>query len=75
MREFPAAVQSFARSFVMVQKARHQADYSLDTDPYRKSEVLAYIASAEAAIHGLEQVDVSSRRAFAAHVLFRQRQP
>ena len=73
MREFPAEVRDFAEAFVELQKARQQADYALDTDAYRKSDVLEHIDSAERAISRFEQADADARRGFAAHVLFRQR--
>ena len=47
----------------------------LDTAAYPKSDVLDYIVSAELAINRFEQAAVEARRAFAAHVLFRQRSP
>ena len=73
MREFPEEIRDFARAFVVLQKARQQADYALDADAYQKSDVLGHIASAELAINGFEQADTAASRAFAAHVLFRQR--
>ena len=73
MREFPTEIRDFAKAFVVLQKARQQADYALDADAYRKSDVLGHIASAELAIGRFERADVAARRAFAAHVLFRQR--
>ena len=73
MREFPTEIRNFAREFVVLQKARQQADYALDTDAYQKSDVLGYIVSAEVAIAGFEGVDVGAKRSFAAHALFRQR--
>ena len=73
MREFPAEIRDFAEVFVVLQKARQQADYALDTDAYEKSDVLRRIAAAERAISQFEQADVDARRSFATHVLFRQR--
>ena len=75
MSEFPAGVRDFAKAFVVLQTERQQADYALDMDAYRKSDVLRRIASAEQAIGRFEQADVAARRAFAAQVLFRQRSP
>ena len=74
MREFPVEIRYFAKRFVALQKARQQADYALDTDDYRQSDVLVYIAAAELAIGQFEKVDIEARRGFAAHALFRQRQ-
>ena len=73
MREFPTEIRNFAGEFVVLQKARQQADYALDTDAYQKSGVLGYIVSAEIAIAGLEGADIGAKRRFAAHALFRQR--
>ena len=75
MPEFPAGVTDFADAFVVLQIERQQADYALDTDAYRQSDVLGHIASAVRAIRRFEQEDVEAKRAFAAHVLFRQRSP
>ena len=75
MPEFPVEIRDFAKAFVELQMARQEADYVLDTAAYRKSDVLGYIVSAERAISRFEQADVAARRAFAAHVLFRQRSP
>ena len=73
IREYPAEIRKFAEVFVALQKARQQADYALDTETYRKSDVLGYVAAAELAIGEFEQADIGTRRSFAAHVLFRQR--
>ena len=73
MREFPEEVRDFARAFVVLQKARQQADYALDTEAYETSDVLYHIASAERAITRFEQADVNAKRGFAAHVLFPHR--
>ena len=73
MREFPAEIRDFAEAFVVLQKARQQADYAVDMDAHQKSDVLGYIAAAELAISRFEQADVDAKRGFAAHVLFRQR--
>ena len=56
-----------------VQRARQQADYALDSSTFYKSDVLVDIASAESAIEQFQQVDVDTRREFAAQVLFRER--
>ena len=73
MPEFPAEIRDFAEAFVVLQIERQQADYALDTTAYRTSDVLGYIVSVERAISRFEQAAVEARRAFAAHVLFRQR--
>ena len=73
LREFPVEVRDFAEAFVALQEARQEADYALDTPAYEQSDVLGSIASAELAIRQFEQAAMDARRAFAAHVLFRQR--
>ena len=73
MPEYPVEIRYFADTFVALQKERQRADYALDAEAYRKSDVLRYIASAERAIRQLERVGVQARRGFAAHALFRQR--
>ena len=73
MAAFPQEVRHFAKTFVILQKARQQADYALDTDDYQQSDVLVYIAAAELAIGQFEEADIEARRGFAALALFRQR--
>ena len=73
MREFPAEIRDFAEAFVELQRTRQEADYALDTDDYRKSDVLGHIDSAERAIRRFEQAGGTAKRGFVAHVLFRQR--
>ena len=72
MQRFPLEVQGFADTFVALQKARQRADYALDVR-FDKPDVLAAIDSAETAIARLGQADDQHRRAFVAHVLFKQR--
>ena len=71
---YPEEIRYFAKRFVALQKARQQADYALDTDDYRQSDVLVYIAAAELAIGQFEKAAIEAKRGFAAHALFRQRQ-
>ena len=73
MREFPAGIREFAKTFVVLQTERQKADYALDRKPYETTDVLEHIGSAERAIDRFARVDVESRRNFVAHVLFRQR--
>ena len=74
MRAFPMEIRAFAKAFVDLQDARHQADYAL-VGQYSKPDVLATIDAAEDAIGQFEQVDDRHRRGFAVHVLFKRRQP
>lgn len=73
LEEFPLEIQRFARKFVDLQQARHQADYALDHDHYYKSDVVAEIGAAERAMRQFERAGVEDRRRFAAHVLFKRR--
>ena len=72
MAAFPQEVRGFAKAFVILQKARQQADYALD-GRYDKLTVLGAIDMAERAIARFEQTDAQHRRAFVAHVLFKRR--
>ena len=47
MRELPVEIRNFSKMFVELQNVRQESDYALDTDAYRKSDVLEHIASAE----------------------------
>ena len=72
VRQFPKDVEDFANAFVVLQEKRHSADY----DPrfrLTKSDVVADIALADDVIKRFAQVPIKDRRAFSAHVLFRQR--
>ena len=70
MREFPAEIRDFAKTFVELQIEQQRADYALDTDRYEKCDVLRRIESAEQAISRFEQANVDARCDFAAHVLY-----
>ena len=72
MAAFPQEVRHFAKTFVILQKARQQADYALD-GRYGKLTVLGAIDMAERTIVRFEQADAQHRRAFVAHVLFKRR--
>ena len=74
MRALPREIRNFAKTFVDLQDARHQADYAPEGQ-YLKPDVLAIIIQAEEAIDQFEQADVRRRRSFAVHVLFKRRQP
>ena len=74
MQAFPMEIRSFAKAFVELQGARHEADYALEGQ-YLKPDVLAIITRAEETIGRFEQADVRHRRSFAVHVLFKRRQP
>lgn len=70
--KFSDEIQDFANAFVTLQEKRHDADY----DPFAKftkSEVLADIELADAAIKKISSATASDARAFAIHVLFKNR--
>ena len=73
MQEFPAGIRKFAKTFVVLQEARQQADYALDRKAYEASDVQEHIVSAQQIIARFVHVDADSRRNFIAHVLFKQR--
>ena len=74
MNAFAPAIQTFARTFVDLQSRRHLADYDPNAE-FSRSQTLRLIDRAEAAIIAFETADVTERKAFAAHVLFRVRTP
>lgn len=72
MTEYGPEVVRFAGKFVVVQGLRHTADY----DPaatFARPQVLTLIDEIESTIAGFNAVGQDERRAFAIHVLFRQR--
>ena len=69
MKRFQPEIQYFAETFVILQDARHRADYVLE-GRYYKLDVLADIDQAENAIIQFEQTDILHRRDFATHVPF-----
>ena len=69
---FPHEIREFAATFVDLQKARHQADYSYKA-MYAKEDTLAAIDRAENAIGQLKGANIADRRAFVAHMLFKRR--
>ncbi|MCA8906400.1 MAG: hypothetical protein KDA49_18190 [Rhodospirillaceae bacterium] len=72
VKKFPKDIDDFASVFVELQGKRHLADYDPNVR-YYKSSVKADISAAEDAIKQFTAVARKDRRAFAAHVLFRQR--
>lgn len=68
MARFPVEIQDFASAFCVMQQKRHDADYNPDA-AFVKSEVLASISEAEAAIRQFAQAPLRDRRAFAVYVL------
>jgi len=72
MQQFPADIQDFANSFVMMQLKRHDADY-VPTSQFSKSEAQQDILDAETVIRKFRDAPTSDRRAFAAYVLLKKR--
>ena len=70
--KFPIEIQDFASVFVGMQKSRHDADYDPNAS-FLKSQVLAMISVAEAAIAGFESSNRKDRRAFAVYLLLNLR--
>ncbi len=71
-RDFPIAIQDFARNYVDFQKQRHTADYDPDKK-FRHHEVLSTIAIAEVAIKKFQQLESKHRTAFAIWVTMKNR--
>ena len=72
MVRFPQAIQDFGNLFVDLQAERHSADY----DPHHRSnrsDVLAFIATAESALGALKATALRDRRALAAWVMLKDR--
>ena len=65
---FPVEIQDFASAFRALQQKRHEADYNPDA-AFVKSDVLASVSDAEAAIQRFATAPVRDRRAFAVYVL------
>ena len=70
---FPKPIIDFARQFVTLQTERHRADYD-PTVKYKKQEVINYVESAKTAILVFtKSKSKKHKQAFAALVLFKQR--
>ena len=72
LAQFPAEIQRFGRHFAEAQQLRHLADYDPDTTLARE-DVLQLIDETERIIAGFNGAPADRRRAFAVHVLFRNR--
>ena len=72
MSKFSKDIEDFANLFHTLQIERHLADYDPDAR-FRKTDVIAYIDAAEAALRAFDKVALKHRRAFAAWVTFRTR--
>jgi len=72
LRSFPQEIQSFADLLVDLQKERHTADYD-PAQVFFKSDVVGQLRTARLIVERFEAANVRDRRAFAAHILFRER--
>ena len=72
MRMFPARIRRFANLFADLQRERRHADYDPSTT-FFKSDVLDRIEDARTTVRNFETTDIRDRRAFAVHVLFKER--
>ena len=72
MQRFSHEIKEFADAFVVLQGARHRADYSSEAN-YDRQETLAAIDKAEDMIDKFEAVEPEQRLGFIAHLLFRRR--
>lgn len=70
--KFPKGIEDFANMFVAMQEKRHKADYD-PTVSFSKSAVRQDINAAEEAMHAFEVEHRRDRCAFAAYVLFKNR--
>jgi hypothetical protein len=71
---FPTEIEDFADLFVQMQEKRHRADY----DPHErlyKSAVETDIEAAAAIIAAFRRSALRHRRAFAAYIAIRSRDP
>jgi hypothetical protein len=71
IQKFPKEIEDFANAFVAMQTKRHSADY----DPFSKwskSEVVNDIETVKQAIADFSSAPAKDRRAFCAHILFKQ---
>ena len=72
MSEYGREVVRFADNFVVAQGLRHTADYDPEST-FSGPQALVLIDEIESVIAGFNAVGQDERRAFAIHVLFRQR--
>lgn len=74
VQELPSDIQGFARLFVEMQIARHEADYNPNLDfEFYKGSVLQNIIDAECQLDRLGEAPLRNRRAFAVYVLMPMR--
>ena len=74
LNTFAPAIRNFGLTFIYLQNWRHRADYDPNAE-FSRADAVNLIDRAEAAIIAFEAADLTERKAFAAHVLFRVRTP
>ena len=72
MIEFPDGIRNFGRAFIWLQGHRHKADYDPEAR-FDRDEAMLLIEVSNDALIKFENTSVADRRAFAIHVLLRQR--
>ena len=72
MTGFPAEIQNFAQLFIDLQKERVNADYD-PSSTFFKTDIEIRIRSARRTAAQFESTKIADRRAFAVHVLFKER--
>lgn len=65
---FPAEIKSFAKAFIQLQSARHDAHYNPNFKP-TVANVALFIDIAKKSVNALEDVEMLDRRAFATWIL------
>ena len=74
MQRFPIEIQGFARLFVGMQIARHEADYNPNPEfEFYKDAVLQNIIDSEYQLERFAEASIRDRRAFAVYVLMPMR--
>ena len=72
MRDFPLGIQDFGKSFVVLQRVRHSADYDPDAQ-FTRFQVIQLIRVVEDSIVALDSTDREAKHSFAIYILLRQR--
>ena len=71
-KRFPTSIRRFATEVATMQNRRHRADY----DPqarFSKGDALAFLRNANSILNDLQTATPAEKRAFAIHVLFKER--
>lgn len=68
----PPSMRRFATEVAAMQERRHRADYDPEAR-FSKRHVIAFVAKANSLLADLRRATPAEKRAFAIHVLFRER--